>query len=80
MTSIPSPTRKLVLLLGSVALLAASFLITTPRAASALPSESCFCDYFVNGEQVGEWDVYCNGHIEHWGTRTGTAYCDCEPC
>ncbi|HEX4961486.1 MAG TPA: hypothetical protein VF173_11650 [Thermoanaerobaculia bacterium] len=78
MTSNPSPTRKLALLL--VALLGASFLLTAPRTASALPSQSCFCSYYVNGAQVGEWDVYCNGHIEHWGTRTGTAFCDCEPC
>jgi hypothetical protein len=80
MTSSTSPTRKLTLLLGSITLLAASFLLTAPRTASALPSQSCFCSYYDNGVQVGEWDVYCNGHIDHWGTRTGTAYCDCEPC
>src|ERR1700681_4030885 len=53
-----SPTRKLFLLLGSVALLAASFALATPRTASALPSQSCFCSYYTNGVQTGEWDVY----------------------
>lgn len=76
----PSPARKLLLLLGSAALLAVSFLVTTPRTAAALPAQSCFCSYYSNGVQVGEWDVYCNGHIDHWGTRTGTAVCDCEYC
>jgi hypothetical protein len=75
-----SPTRKLFLLLGSAALLAASFALTTPQAASALPSQSCFCSYYTNGVQTGEWDVYCTGYIYHWGTRTGTAVCDCEIC
>ncbi len=80
MTSIPSPRRKLILLLGSTVLLAASFLLTTPRAASALPAQSCFCSYYSGGVQVGEYDVYCNGHISRWGTQTGTAVCDCEIC
>ncbi|HEX4496528.1 MAG TPA: hypothetical protein VIE43_12725 [Thermoanaerobaculia bacterium] len=80
MTSTSSPTRKLALLFGSVTLLAASFLLTTPRTASAAPAQSCFCSYYTNGVQTGEYDVYCTGHIEHWGTRTGTAVCDCEIC
>jgi hypothetical protein len=80
MTSTPSPRRKLILLLGSTALLAASFLLTAPRTASALPKDSCFCSYYTNGVQTGEYDVYCDGHTSHWGTRTGTAVCDCEIC
>lgn len=74
--------RKLFLLLCAVAFAAgASFM--APRTVAALPSQSCLCDYYSDGTystQVGEWDVYCNGYIYHWGTRTSYAFCDCEYC
>jgi len=76
MTSTPSRTRKLFLLLCSVGLLAASFVLIAPRTASALlVTQSCDCVY-PNGEQI----VWCNGQVYREGTISGQPMCSCEPC
>jgi hypothetical protein len=80
MTSTSSPTRKLAMLLGSATLVATSFLLTTPRTASALPARNCFCSFYDGDTQVGELDVFCNGRVDRWGTQTGTEVCDCCDC
>jgi hypothetical protein len=77
------PQRKLVLLLAAIALLAASFVLTAPRPAAALPSQSCDCIYYSDATytvEVGEKIVYCNGHIERWGTTSPYVSCWCEDC
>jgi Family of unknown function (DUF6289) len=82
MTSTTSPTRKLFLLLCAIAL-AAGASIMAPQTAAALPAQSCLCNYYSDASytnQVGEWDVYCNGHIVHWGSRTVYSICDCCTC
>ena len=83
MTSIASPTRKLLLLFGSVALLVASFVLTAPRTASALPAGSCYCIYYSDASEtteVGGRDVTCSGQSYHWGTTSAYKECDCESC
>lgn len=83
MTSAPSRTRKLFLLLGSVGLLAASFVLTAPRTASALPAASCDCIYYSDAShttEVGEREVFCNGQQFRWGTTSAYADCACDPC
>lgn len=83
MTSTPSRTRKLFLLLGSVGLLAASFVLTAPRTASALPSQDCDCIYYNNAShttEVGEKEILCNGQQLRWGTTSAYASCFCTPC
>jgi hypothetical protein len=79
-----NPTqRKLVLLILAIALLAGSFILSAPRTAAALPGSSCFCTYYSDSTystEVGERDVYCNGHTFRWGTTSPYVICDCEPC
>jgi hypothetical protein len=77
------PVRKLFLLLGSVALLAASFVLTAPRPASALPSQTCDCEYYSDAtytNQVGEKIIFCNGGVSRWGSTTSYVQCYCDPC
>ncbi|HEY4594692.1 MAG TPA: DUF6289 family protein [Thermoanaerobaculia bacterium] len=83
MTSAPSPARKLFLLLGSVGLLAASFVLTAPRTASALPSQDCDCIYYSDASHttgVGEREIFCNGSRYSWGTTSAYSSCFCTPC
>jgi len=75
--------RKLFLLLAAIALLATSFIITAPRTAAALPSQSCDCIYYSDAShttEVGERFVYCNGQIYRWGTTSPYVDCYCEDC
>lgn len=76
------PQRQLVLLLLAIAVLAASFILSAPRTAAALPNESCLCTYYNSTytTEVGERDVYCNGYRYSWGVTSPYAICDCEPC
>jgi hypothetical protein len=83
MTPASSPTRKLFLLAASVVLLAASFVLTAPRTASALPAQSCFCTYYSDAShttEVGERDIFCSGARYSWGTTSAYPLCDCESC
>jgi hypothetical protein len=78
-----SSTRKLVLLLGAVALLVSSFILGAPRTAAALPSQSCDCDYYSDAShstEVGERYVFCNGQIYRWGVTSPYVDCYCEDC
>jgi hypothetical protein len=83
MTSTQSSTRKLFLLLGSVGLLAASFLLAAPQTASALPSQDCDCIYYSNAShttEVGEREIFCNGQQFRSGTTSPYSSCFCTPC
>lgn len=78
----PAP-RKVALLLVAVAVFATSFVLTSPRTASALPASSCLCTYYSDSSyttEVGERDVYCNGQRFSWGVTSPYPICDCERC
>jgi len=75
--------RRVRLLAGVSLLLVACFVLPLPPRAEALPAQSCDCIYYSDATftvEVGETFVFCNGHIERWGTRTQFASCDCEDC
>jgi hypothetical protein len=75
--------RKLLLLIGAIALLATSFIVGAPRTAVALPAASCDCTYYSDAShttEVGTVFITCRGQRYQTGQTSPYSQCFCDPC
>jgi uncharacterized protein DUF6289 len=75
--------RKLLLLIGAVALLATSLILGAPRTAEALPAASCDCTYYSDATyttEVGSVFITCRGQRFQSGQTSPYKICACEDC
>ena len=76
-------TRRLSLLILSLALLVLSLTVASPRSAEAFPAQSCYCLYYSDATYttiVGEKFGHCDGSIDIEGIVTSYKTCQCETC